>query len=125
MFFYKGETYAKVWKISKKTDKYMDLRISTSEKKPGSEEWLNSSWFPRVIGHAFNSLKDELQEGDRIVIRQAKFSNTAYTDRDGNKKSSFELLILDAEKVDGNNRPTQTPVQTAQEPAADDQNLPW
>lgn len=97
MIYCTNQCYAKVWTVDKK-EKYLDLRISTSEKdKDGN--YVNSSWFPRVIGHAFQSLKNDLKEGDRIKITQCKFTNEPYKTEDGKTKSSFRMLILDAEIV--------------------------
>ena len=48
MIFFKGTMYAKVWKVSPEA-KYIDLRVSTSEKKDDGT-FASSTWFPRVIG---------------------------------------------------------------------------
>ena len=68
VFVRNDKIFAKVWKIDKK-EKYADLRISTSEKveKDGNTEYVNSNWFARAVGKAFNQLKD-INEGDRVVI---------------------------------------------------------
>lgn len=99
MFFYKGTTYAKVWKVDTK-EKYMELKISTSETdRDGVTKYSN--WWPRVIGHAFNSLKEDgVKEGDRIVITTAKFENTQYKDAEGNMKQGTPRLIIIDAKVD-------------------------
>ena len=95
MIYCTNTIYGKVWKITKE-EKYLDLQMSTSEKDQQSGEYKNSSWFPRCIGHAFNSLKDTLKEGDRISITKSKFTNERYTAKDGTTKSSFKFLILEA-----------------------------
>lgn len=100
MIFVKDKIFAKVWSV-KKFDKYMELRISTSEldkntNAGGEPRYISSTWFPRVIGHAFNSLKD-VKEGDRITITKSKLSNESYTANDGTKKSSFRFVIIEAE----------------------------
>ena len=96
MVFVNGKIFAKVWKIDKK-DKYADLRISTSEKveKDGNTEYVNSNWFARAIGKAFNQLKD-INEGDRVVITKAKLSNEQY-EKDGEKRSAFRFIVLEFE----------------------------
>ena len=96
MVFVTNKIFAKVWKIDKK-DKYADLRISTSEKveKDGNTEYVNSNWFARAIGKAFNQLKD-IKEGDRVTIAKAKLSNEQY-EKDGEKKSAFRFLVLEFE----------------------------
>jgi hypothetical protein len=94
MIFCHDKIYAKVWKI-KPAEKYLDLRISTSEKDRDGN-YINSTWFPRCIGHSFNSLKDKLKEGDRIIITLSKFTNEKYTANDGSIKSAFRFIILEA-----------------------------
>lgn len=101
MIFNKTTCYAKVWKVTRaENGKYIDLRISTSEKNEDGD-YKNSSWFPRVIGHAVNSLKN-IKEGDRIAITSSKFTNEQKEDQEGNKKSFFRFLILEAKIEDGN-----------------------
>lgn len=97
MIFIHDKIYAKVWAV-KKFDKYIDLQITTSEKSRDNEgEYINSGWFPRLIGHAFNSLKDKIKEGDRLIITKSKMSNERYTANDGSTKSAFRFVILEAE----------------------------
>ena len=100
MIFCHDKIYAKVWKITK-SEKYLDLQVTTSEKNTEGN-YVNSGWFPRAIGHAFNSLKDTLKEGDRIVITKSKLTNERYTAQDGTTKSSFKFLILEA-SIEENN----------------------
>ena len=97
MIFCNNTVYGKVWKITK-NEKYLDLQMTTSEKTQGTEgEYINSGWFPRVIGHAFNTIKDTIKEGDTIVITKCKFTNERYTAEDGSKKSAgIRLIVLDA-----------------------------
>ena len=134
MIFNSNEIYATVWEATlSENKKYMDLRISTSE-KDADGNWKNSNWFPRVIGHALNSLKGVKCE-DRITITKSKFTNESYEDADGNKKSYFKFLIIEAtisskdDKTTGQapkkaNKPKKeepTPKQTADESESD----PW
>lgn len=88
--------FAKVWKIDKK-EKYADLRISTSEKveKNGETSYINSNWFARAVGKAFNQLKN-INEGDRVTITKAKLSNEPY-EKDGEKRSAFKFVVLEFE----------------------------
>ena len=97
MIFIKNDKiFAKVWKIDKK-DKHADLRISTSEKveNDGKTDYINSSWFTRAVGKAFNQLKD-INEGDRVVITKFKLSNEQY-EKDGEKKNAFKFVIFEFE----------------------------
>lgn len=127
MIFIHDKIYAKVWKVEKH-EKYIDLQATTSE-KDAEGNYVNSGWFPRLIGHAFNSLKDEIKEGDRLVITKSKMTNERYKDREGNTKSAFKFVILEAEidKPAGDNTaPAQAvpAAQTAAAPAAND-TCPW
>lgn len=105
MIYNTNTIYAKVWTI-KPSEKYLDLQISTSEKDEDGN-YKNSSWFPRVIGKAFNTLKN-LKEGDRICITKSKFTNERYEDKDGNKRSYFKFLILEA-TIEGDAAPADEP----------------
>ena len=94
MIFNNNQIFAKVWK-STVEEKYIDLQISTSE-KDGDGNYKNSSWFPRVIGHAYNTLKD-VKEGDRITITKSKFTNERYEDKDGNKRQVTDIIANEVE----------------------------
>ena len=91
-----NKIYSKIWKIDKK-EKYADLRISTSEKveKDGKTEYINSNWFARAVGKAFNQLKN-FKEGDNAVIIKAKLSNESY-EKDGQKRSALKFVIMEFE----------------------------
>lgn len=94
MIFIHDKIFAKVWKVEK-SEKYIDLQVTTSEKdKEGN--YVNSGWFPRLIGHAFNVLKDTIKEGDTLIITKCKITNERYKDDEGNKKSRFKFVVLEA-----------------------------
>lgn len=122
MIFCNDKIYAKVWK-STPNEKYLDLQITTSEKdKEG--KYINSSWFPRAIGHAMNSLKN-VQRGDKIIITRCKLSNEMYVDKSGNKKNAFRMLILEAE-VDGSAHETAKPqAEEKTETTSASEDCPW
>lgn len=134
MIFNNNQIFAKVWK-STVEEKYIDLQISTSE-KDGDGNYKNSSWFPRVIGHAYNTLKD-VKEGDRITITKSKFTNERYEDKDGNKRSFFRFIILEAtinsddasqeEETETPKKKSSTSKKTITAPAAEskDDDCPW
>ena len=110
MIINKTKIYAKVWKVNPaESGKYIDLQISTSEKDE-SDNYINSGWFPRVIGHAVNSLKN-VREGDRIEITSSKFTNERKELEDGSKKSFFRFIIFEAAILSDtkNNSPAPTP----------------
>lgn len=122
MIFCKDQIFAKVWEV-KKEEKYLDLQITTSEKDRDGK-YINSGWFPRVIGHAFNTLKDTLKKGDRIVITKCKLSNERYTDKNGETKSAFRFIILEAEIQNGSNE-TPEIAQPKQEESTTTTDNPW
>lgn len=128
MIFVKDKIYGKVWKITK-SEKYLDLQMTTSEKDQEGN-YINSGWFPRCIGHAFNSLKDTLKEGDRICITKSKLTNERYTAQDGTTKSAFRFLILEAsiELPNGEQKQAETPATPTTEVATEErkeEECPW
>ena len=124
MIYCTNQIYAKVWKI-KSAEKYIDLQVTTSE-KDADGNYKNSGWFPRAIGHAANSLKN-IKEGDRIIITKAKLTNERFEDANGNKKSAFRFLILEASIVD--NAEATKPAATTQTPTKAEpeqtEECPW
>ena len=95
MIFNQGKIYGKIWDV-KQSDKYIDLRMTTSEKNADGA-YIYSTWFPRTIGNAFINLKDKVKVGDSILITKSKFSNESYKNKEGVSKSAFKFLIVDAE----------------------------
>lgn len=124
MIFVKDKIYAKVWKVEK-FDKYIDLQVTTSEKdKDGN--YINSGWYPRLIGHAFNSLKDTIKEGETIIFTKCKLSNERYVDNDGNKKSRFRFLVFEAESSEPiESAPVVSTKQTTQTITENKEDSPW
>lgn len=124
MIFNNNTIYATVWNV-KKEDKYIDLQITTSE-KTNEGEFVNSSWFPRVIGHAYNSLAD-VKKGDRIEITKSKFTNERKK-VDDQYKSYFSFLIFEAKKVTQKGEPQPSVAVEPQQQRSDNNNnedLPW
>ncbi len=125
MIYCNNTIYAKVWSVTK-SDKYIDLRVSTSEKDRDGE-YVDSTWFPRLIGHAFNSLKDTIKEGDRIIIEKSKFTNESYEAKDGSKKSRFRFLVFEA-RINEDTKTAETNNQPAEAQYTDNTNKdesPW
>lgn len=124
MIFVSDKIYMKVWKVFK-SDKYLDLQCSTSEKSSDGTTRVYSHWRPRIIGKAFNTLKDTIKEGDFLLVTRAKLTNESYTAKDGNKKDFFKLIILDAEINNNGQTPSNAPAaKPAPEPANDTED-PW
>ena len=126
VIFNSNKIYAKVWKVKPADNKkYIDLQITTSEKNQ-DDEYINSGWFPRAIGHAVNSLKN-VKEGDRIVNTKSKFTNERHEDNDGNKKSFFRFLILEAsvEKQENGASAKSSSDKKKKMQDEDDEDCPW
>lgn len=127
MIYCTNQIFGKVWKVKPADNgKYIDLQMTTSE-KDADGNYKNSGWFPRAIGHAANSLKS-VKDNDRIVITKAKFTNERYEDANGNKKSAFRFLILEASIVENgdSNKPVAETKKTPEkaEPEQVDE-CPW
>lgn len=96
MMYLEGTVFAHVWKTEPaENGKYIDLRITTS-KRDEDGHYENSSWFPRCIGTAVQSLKN-VKCGDRIIIKKVIIENPRIKQEDGTYKSYFRFLIIDAE----------------------------
>lgn len=125
MIFNSNKIYAKVWNV-KPFEKYLDLQVTTSEKDQEGN-YINSSWFPRVIGHAFNSLKN-VKANDRIVITKSKFTNERKKEEDGTYRSFFKFVIMEAEIDNGQQNATPAEPKKAPEPAKPaekEEECPW
>ena len=95
MIFCNGKIKEKDWKATTaENGKDLEIRISTTEKEKDGN-FVNSTWFPRAIGHAANSLKG-VKDGDRILITKAKFTNESREISEGNRRSYFNFRILEA-----------------------------
>ena len=138
MIFNNSDIYAKIWKVTKPKDdngnfrKYLELQISTSEKNQNEDKYIYSDWYPRVIGHAYNTLKD-LEEGElkspiSIKITKSKFSNEKYVAQDGTKKRAFKFLILEASLLENKAETSPAQSESVQETPQNeeiDQDCPW
>ena len=126
MIFNTSKNYAKVWEV-KPNDKYIDIRMTTSEKDKDGK-YVNSTWFARLIGHAFNTMKDKIKAGDRITITKSKMTNETQRTEDGNYKTWFRFLILEASFDEAPQTASETASTTAsttgETPASNDDS-PW
>lgn len=92
--FWVSNRYAKIWKIFRETDKYVDCSIGTSEKKQDGT-YENSSWNARLIGKAFNQFKrGDVEEGEQYAVR-GKLTNVRYQNEDGEWRDSYRLIVLE------------------------------
>lgn len=110
MFFIK-DTYAKIWSI-KPSERYTDIRISTSEKDNREDgKYINSNWFARCVGKAHNQIA-KMEEGDRAKIVSGKVSNEVY-EKDGEKKSALKVIVFDLERINNSNNNESKPKEKA------------
>ncbi len=112
MIFVTDKYYAKVWKVDKH-EKYIDLQMTTSEKDRDGN-YINSGWFARVIGHAYNSIQN-VQAGDRLIVTKSKVSNEKYVDKDGSHKTSLRVVILEAEIEGAAPTPEKAPEKASED----------
>ncbi len=109
-FFCECKAYAKVWKVTPaESGKYIDLQISTSEKNQ-NDEYENSNWFARIVGHALNSVKN-VKEGDTILINKIKFKNEKYEDENGKTRSALRLIVSEASFANTNKQEAPAPAK--------------
>lgn len=122
MFYCTNTNYAKVWKVTK-SDRYMDLTISTSEKDRDGNT-VYSRWFARAIGHAFNAMKDTVKEGDSIQITKCKLVVDKYTDKDGIERYPTKVIIMDAQlsESSASNKSSAVAKDTAKK---EEDSCPW
>ena len=88
--FFKDQL-AHVWDV-KPQEKYVDLRITTSEKDKNGN-YVNSTWFPRVYGKAAEQAK-KFNKGDRVRIASGRISNVSKKMEDGKYKSVLDFRIF-------------------------------
>ena len=120
-------SYVKVWEVNPQT-KYIDLKISSSDKR-GENERTYSSWrFARAIGEAYEVFKDA-QAGDYYVIDSGKISVEKYKTKDGNDAFLTRVLIFKAHKHEFDNS-IQTAKPEEKSPVSkpildEDEASPW
>ena len=113
--FFVTNRYAKIWKIFKEKEKYVDMSVGTSEKDKDGE-YRNSQWPARAIGHAFQQYKNgEIAEGQQYAIR-GKLTNERYQDDDGNWKDNYRLLIMDFGEAGTDIQPGEKAEQSKADP---------
>lgn len=138
MIFLNNTDFRVYVKDVKPSEKYVDLRVSTSEKNSDGD-YIYSTWFPRAIGHAAEHIKKHnVKAGDRLIVKRAKFTNED-RGKDENGKflpSKFNMLLLDVEVMDGNSKSSVSSASKKQyekKPAARpepenetaEEDLPW
>lgn len=104
MSVYIKDQWAKLWEV-KPAEKYVDLRISTSEKDKDGK-YINSTWFPRVWGNVAEQFK-HMQAGDRFKIASGRLSNVSKQMEDGTYRTRLEFKIFAIGETSGKNADVQ------------------
>ena len=105
MSVYIKDQWAKLWEV-KPAEKYVDLRISTSEKDKDGK-YINSTWFPRVWGNVAEQFK-HMQAGDRFKIASGRLSNVSKQMEDGTYRTRLEFKIFAIGETSGKNADVQS-----------------
>ena len=121
MVFINNPFYATVWSVEV-LEKHISMRVSTGEKQQDGT-WKDSNWWVTATGHAFNSLKDTVKVGDRIKVNKSKITNELRANKDGEKRSRFNFVLIDAEVVAPIKTESSQPTQTV--PANNEEDSPW
>ncbi len=101
MFYLNDVRYVKVWDVMPK-DNYVDVRVSTSDKKQdGSYE--NSSWTVRLVGQATEPGRT-LEKEDTFTINKGKVSNVYVKEK---QQTYLNVVAFDITVPEKNQQPEQ------------------
>ena len=90
--------YARVWEVKRVSEKYSDVRISTSKKQDDGSYKDDFSGFVRMIGKAHKAL-DYIHENESFRILSCGVESRYDKET---KKTFTNFLIFDAEPSDNN-----------------------
>lgn len=89
-------SFAKIWEVKRKGDKYSDIRISTSKKDKESGKYSQDfGGFVRMVGQAHETM-DHLEEGDSFKIIRCGVENHY----DKEKKITYNNFVIFEVEVD-------------------------
>lgn len=90
-------SYAKIWEIKDRKDKYTDIRISTSKKDRSTGKYSQDfGGFVRMVGQAHDAML-HLEEGDSFKIIRCGVENTYNKEK---KVTYNNFVIFEAETDD-------------------------
>lgn len=90
-------SYAKIWDIKERHDKYTDIRISTSKKDKKTGEYSQDfGGFVRMAGQAHEAM-DHLEEGDKFKIVRCGVENRYDKEK---KVTYYNFVVFEAETDD-------------------------
>lgn len=117
-------SYLKIWEEKRASDKYADVRATTSRKNTNGEYEQDFNGFVRLAGKAFTQYKSA---GDKPSLKIARCGVTQTYDKD--KKTNFTNFLVFEFEDGGNttsNNGSSKPAQTASIPdSLDDEELPF
>lgn len=117
--------YAKIWKITKKEEKYTNFTMSTSEKDRQHEgKYINSNWLGTAIGHAHNQIANgEIEAGDRVTIAKGKVLIDSYQDKDGEYHNATKVVVTEF-SIEGRDEDDAPPKKSKKVPPKKDKVPP-
>ena len=90
-------SFAKLWEIRKREEKYTDIRISTSRKDKDTGEYKQDFGdFARLVGKAHEAA-DHLEDGDRFKIVKCGVENHYNKEK---KVTYYNFVIFEIEMDD-------------------------
>lgn len=90
-------SYAKIWEIKDRKDKYTDIRISTSKKDRSTGKYSQDfGGFVRMVGQAHDAML-HLEEGDSFKIIRCGVENSYNKEK---KVTYNNFVIFEAETDD-------------------------
>lgn len=90
-------SFAKLWEIRKREEKYTDIRISTSRKNKDTGEYEQDFGdFARLVGKAHEAAED-LNDGDRFKIIKCGVENRYNKEK---KVTYYNFVIFEIEPVE-------------------------
>ena len=90
-------SYAKLWEIRKREEKYTDIRISTSRKNKETGNYEQDFGdFARLVGKAHEAAED-LNDGDRFKIIKCGVENRYNKEK---KVTYYNFVIFEIEPVE-------------------------
>lgn len=126
-------TYATVWEVISRGEKFAKVRLSTSRKNLQGE-YINSNWFASFIGGALKKL-DKLNVGEKTrVLLQKGYVAIDSVQKDGEWHNYTNLAVFDfdlAEDKDGTQQNTENPTMKSTsappppEPEEDKEDYPF
>jgi hypothetical protein len=99
-------TFATVWEITQKTDRYAKVRLGTSRKdKDGN--YINSNWFASFVGNALQKIDDlDIGEKTRIVLLNG-YVCVDSVQKDGEWKNYTNMAVFDIDLAENFQVPGQ------------------